>query len=162
MAVQIFPVRTPEQMAAIKTLFREYQAFLAINLDFQDFEAELAGLPGKYSPPKGDLFLAVLDDEPVGCGAFYPMQEAICEIKRVYVKPQTQGHGIGKKLFRHLIESAAQAGYRYVRLDSLKRLDKAANMYRAFGFYEIEPYNENPHNDVYYMELDLAQAGLLQ
>ncbi len=154
---EIVTVRQSSELNAVRVLFKAYQDFLGIPLDFQDFEAEMANLPGKYSPPTGELYLALSHGDAVGCAAFYQMAEGICEIKRVYVIPTAQGLGLGKALFQRVLCDAKKLGYHYARLDSLKRLHKAAKLYHAVGFYEIAPYNINPHEDVYYMELDLEQ-----
>lgn len=140
------------QLASVKDLFSEYQQSLGIPLDFQGFDDELASLPGKYAAPKGGLYLALYNHQPVGCVAFYPMANNTCELKRLYVNPDYQGKSIGKTLITKAMRDAYQIGYRYMRLDSLKRLDTASRMYQRLGFYPIEPYNENPHDDVYYME----------
>jgi putative acetyltransferase len=140
----------------ITSLFMEYQAFLGIPLDFQNFQDELDNLPGKYAPPKGNLYLVLREQTPIGCGAFYPLCEDICEIKRLYLTAETRGHGIGKQLFERLLNDIQALGYAKVRLDSLKRLESATKLYGHYGFYPIPPYNENPHPDVYYLECDFA------
>jgi len=150
-------VTTPgSDLEAVKALFQEYQAFLGIPLDFQNFDAELASLPGKFAPPDGRLYLAKLDNgsnsQPVGCVAYYRFSEDTCELKRLYVKPDCQGKALGRQLFERAIQDAKAQGYRRMVLDSLRRLDKAEKLYIQFGFTEIPPYNTNPHTDVYYME----------
>jgi putative acetyltransferase len=139
-------------LETVRTLFQAYQNFLGIPLDFQDFERELANLPGKYAPPTGNLYLAQWEQQPVGCAAFYGMSNDICEIKRVFVLPEFHGKRIGKQLMARTIQDATLAGYRCMRLDSLRRLKSAYSLYQKFGFYETAPYNHNPHPDVYYME----------
>lgn len=152
---EIIEVTTPKHMEAIRALFIEYQDFLGVDLCFQDFQAELDTLPGKYALPKGNLYLALKEGEPVGCAAFYPLESDTAEIKRVYVKPSTQGSGLGKALFERVLADAKAAGYKMVRLDSLRRLEKAYQLYLKYGFKEVAPYNVNPHPDVYYMERPL-------
>ncbi len=143
---------------AVKTLFTAYNDFLDIDLDFQNFAEELASLPGKYHPNKnGQLYLACWNDEPVGCAAFYQFEEKTCELKRLYVSPNVQGKGIGKALMQQAITDATAMGYQRLLLDSLKRLKSARKLYEAFGFNDIDPYNVNPHDDVYYMALDLIK-----
>lgn len=152
-------VRYPEpgfDLDTLKTLFREYNEFLGISLDFQGFETELASLPGKYAPNLGgQLYLAQVDQKPAGCAAFYRLSPAVCEIKRVFVHPQFQGLKIGRHLMVQAIEDAREAGYSSVVLDSLKRLKAARKLYENLGFSETTPYNANPHPDVYYMTLAL-------
>lgn len=155
--LQLESVSMPSpQLEAVKLLFQAYQQGLGIPLDFQNFEAELQGLPGKYAPPKGSLCLASwqLKDikEAIGCFGLYPLEEEVCELKRLFLKPEYQGRGLGKTLMAHALQKAKRLGYRKLRLDSLRRLEAALRLYQQFGFYEIEPYNYNPHPDVYYME----------
>lgn len=139
-------------LEAVKALFCAYQDFLDIPLEFQQFEMELANLPGRYAPPAGNLYLVLWEQRPAGCAAFYGMSEEICEMKRVFVLPEFHGKGIGRQLVERLIQDATQTGYRFMRLDSFRWLESAYGIYRKFGFYEIAPYNQYPHPDVYYME----------
>lgn len=143
---------TRADIAAIRGLFMEYQQFLRIDLDFQDFGAELAGLPGKYAPPRGALLLARCGREAAGCVAFYPLSESVCELKRLYVRPAHAGKGVGRALLEHALAEAANAGYATMRLDSLRRLTEAGKLYRHYGFREIAPYNHSPEPDAYHME----------
>lgn len=146
---------TREDLAAIRALFMEYQNYLDIDLDFQQFGVELADLPGKYASPRGRLLIARCGDEIAGCVAFYPMNEEICELKRLYVRRSHAGKGAGKALFETALHEAKRAGYTCMRLDSLRRLKEAGKLYEAYGFREIAPYNTNPHADVYYLEREL-------
>lgn len=150
--VSVAPVRNGAALGHIRALFREYEAFLGISLDFQDFEAEMAALPGKYAPPSGELYLALEGERPVGCAAFYRMVEGVCELKRLYVVPQMQGRGIGRLLFDRALEEAKARGYHTLRLDSFRWMEAAGRMYLRAGFVEIPPYNHNPYPGVYYME----------
>lgn len=143
-------------LEAVKALFQAYQNFLGIPLEFQHFEVELVGLPGKYAPPTGNLYLALWEQQPAGCAAFYGMSEGICEIKRVFVLPEFHGKRVGRQLVERLIQDATRAGYRFMRLDSFRRLESAYRLYQSLGFYEIAPYNQNPQQDVYYMEKRLT------
>jgi len=151
----IIPVREDASLAHVHALFRDYARELGISLGFQGFEEELAALPGKYAPPTGELYLATMEDVPVGCVGFYRMEEGMCELKRLYVRPTPQGHGIGKALMQRAIDDATARGYHVMRLDSLARLKSAAILYQHFGFAPTEPYNVNPQEDVYYMEKQL-------
>lgn len=144
-------------LATVKTLFREYNDVLGFDLTFQNFERELAELPGKYHPQhNGQLYLAYADDKPAGCVAYYHFSPGVCELKRLFVRPEFHGRRYGKTLLQTAIEDARTAGYRTMVLDSLARLTAARKMYERFGFVDIAPYNENPYDDVYYMSLMLT------
>ena len=154
------------QLDALRELFRDYNQYLGINLDFQNFEEELAQLPGRYAVERrGQLFLVealeTSQTEPVfvGCAGLYGRTEHQCEVKRVYVDPAYQGHGLGRQLMEAAIADARAYGYQELVLDSLRRLESARILYEKLGFQEIKPYNENPHDDVYYMALDLTVSG---
>lgn len=155
-SIIIHQAETRPDIAAIRALFIEYQHYLDIDLDFQDFGAELAELPGKYALPRGRLLLARWENQPAGCVAFYPMkEEGVCELKRLYVRPGHMGKGVGKALVMRAMEEAKSAGYAIMRLDSLRRLEEAGKLYVQFGFREIAPFNKNPHADAYYLEREL-------
>ena len=136
-------------------LMREYQLGLGVDLCFQDFEAELAQLPGKYSEPEGCLLVGFIDGFPAAVGAIRPLADAV-EIKRMYIRPQFRGQGLGRELMQRLLDEARRRCHRRVVLDTLGRLAPAVALYCSFGFIEIEPYNYNPEDDVRYFELDLA------
>ncbi len=137
-------------------LFEEYAGWIGINLDFQDFATELATLPGAYVPPSGALLLAVEGETPVGCVAVRPLAPpAICEMKRLYVRPSWQGHGFGEALARAIIGCARAAGYERMRLDTLPAMAPAQALYRRLGFQEIPAYRYNPVPGTTYMELQL-------
>ena len=142
-------------MAEARKIFMEYEDWLGVSLCFQGFDEELNSLPGKYSPPRGSLLLAIEDDQIAGCVAFRPLASETCEMKRLFVRGKFQGLGLGRRLVETLIERAREAGYKKIRLDSwIPRMGKAIEMYRRHGFYEIEPYNENPY-EMIFMELSL-------
>jgi ribosomal protein S18 acetylase RimI-like enzyme len=155
-------VLSGEQVALARELFREYAAALHVDLCFQDFERELQGLPGKYSPPTGRLLLAYNQDDAgatarlAGCGALRPLSPEICEMKRLYVRPEARGHGIGRALILVLISAAQGIGYRAMRLDTLPEMREAQKLYEQLGFREIAPYCASPVEGVRYLELDLA------
>jgi GNAT superfamily N-acetyltransferase len=153
--VTILPAQFPEDRALVETLFREYQQSIGIDLDFQSFDEEIAALPGKYAPPRGNIVIAQAEGKVAGSVAWYPLTEVICEVKRLYVRPGFRGQRIGFMLLNHAIEESRKARYRAVRLDSLARLKEARKLYESFAFQEIAPYNANPFSDVYYMELEL-------
>jgi putative acetyltransferase len=142
--------------------FREYSAQLGVNLCFQDFERELCELPGKYSPPAGRLLLAyefTADKKlSAGCGALRPIDSSVCEMKRLYVRKEFRGRGIGLTLAQSLIASARTIGYAAMRLDTLPSMRAAHELYRQLGFRETAPYIHNPVPGSFFLELDLALA----
>jgi putative acetyltransferase len=142
-------------MEEARKIFIEYEDWLGVSLCFQGFQEELEGLPGKYAPPGGRLLFAMNDKEVAGCVAFRPIDAETCEMKRLFVRERFQGSGVGKSLLESLINEARTGGYKRMRLDSwIPRMGKAIEMYRRHGFYEIEPYNENPY-EMIFMELGL-------
>jgi ribosomal protein S18 acetylase RimI-like enzyme len=144
------------QVAVARMLFEEYAASIDTDLCFQSFAQELAGLPGKYAPPKGGLFVAFIGEQPVGCVALRPTDQAgIAELKRLYVRSIARGRKIGLALTQHAIGRAREAGYDRVRLDTLPSMQDAQRLYRWLGFKEIPAYTYNPVPDVVYMELQL-------
>ncbi|MCG3171301.1 MAG: Shikimate dehydrogenase (NADP(+)) [Pseudomonadales bacterium] len=141
--------------AIAATLFREYRQWLGVDLCFQDFEAELATLPGDYVPPAGALLLACCGEEPAGCVAVRALGDGACEMKRLWVRPAYRGGGTGRALACAAIAAARAAGYRAVRLDTLGRLREAVALYTSLGFRRCAAYYDNPLDDVLYWELDL-------
>ena len=154
----IRPVRSTEDLVATAVLFRDYEASLDTDLCFQGFEEEVAGLPGKYAPPRGALFIAVAaDGETVGCVALRPVEpDGACEMKRLYVAPQGRGQGLGRALMQAVIDEATRIGYREMRLDTLPSMTTAQAMYREAGFVPIAPYYETPVGGTVFMALDLT------
>ena len=148
---------SPEEIESARTLLEEYAAWLQIDLCFQSFDKELAGLPGQYAPPDGRLLLAIEDDQLVGCVALRKTGEGTCEMKRLFLRSQFRGKGLGRKLAETIIAEARQIGYERMRLDTLPgRMDQAIKLYRALGFHEIPAYYHNPVPDATFMELLLA------
>jgi ribosomal protein S18 acetylase RimI-like enzyme len=135
----------------IRTMLREYAAWLEVDLCFQNFEQELAALPGEYAPPAGRLLIA----EGAGCVALRPIDEQICEMKRLYVRPEHRGSGLGRRLVTALVEEARGIGYRRMRLDTMPKMDRAQGLYASLGFREIEAYRFNPEPGARFLELDL-------
>lgn len=141
---------------AIRALFIEYQEWLNVSLCFQGFDEELASLPGKYSPPGGKLYLVEYEGTAAGCIALRPMKEdGVCEMKRLFVRKQFRGKGIGKILAEQIISDAKSIGYSFMRLDTLTRMETARALYANLGFMVIPAYYHNPLNDTVYMELRL-------
>jgi putative acetyltransferase len=143
------------QQFIVEKLFREYEKYLGIDLCFQDFEAELANLPGKYAEPEGTILLASVNDDYVGVVALRKIEDGICEMKRLYVQESARGLGIARTFSEKLIEVARTKGYHTMKLDTLARLEAATNLYRSLGFQEVKPYNFNPEEDVLYFEMKL-------
>jgi GNAT superfamily N-acetyltransferase len=139
-------VRAPAEIAAVAGLFRDYVDWLGIDLTFQGFPAELAGLPGKYAPPMGELLLASAPaGEALGCVALQSLDGGdICEMKRLYVRPSARGLGLGAALVTAIIKTAEDLGYNEMKLDTLPWLTDAFALYQRFGFVEIPAYYNNP------------------
>jgi ribosomal protein S18 acetylase RimI-like enzyme len=147
-----------DEVLTVRCLFEEYATSLGIDLCFQGFEKELAGLPGGYAPPQGRLLLALQDGQTAGCIALRPLEPGTCEMKRLYVRPAFRTHGIGRLLVDRVIQEARQAGYRHMRLDTLPSMVAALALYRRLGFREIAPYYENPVEGAVFLELQLDRA----
>jgi ribosomal protein S18 acetylase RimI-like enzyme len=144
-------------MAAARGLFEAYAASLPIGLDYQDFAGELAGLPGKYAPPRGALLLARDgQSEAVGCVALRPLPDpGSCEMKRLYLRPAFRGSGLGRRLAQAIIEQARRAGYRVMRLDTLASMEGALSLYRSLGFVSVDAYYAPTPAGTVFMELPL-------
>ncbi len=154
----IVAVRTADDLAATIRLFRDYAASLEIDLAYQDFEGEIAAMPGKYAPPRGELLLArAADGAAVGCVGLRPIEpEGICEMKRLYVAPRGRGEGLGKKLVETLLAEAARIGYREMWLDTLPSMTMAIALYRKLGFEPMPPYYDTPVAGTLFMRRVLA------
>ncbi|MDB5247695.1 MAG: hypothetical protein JWQ40_2089 [Segetibacter sp.] len=146
-------INNSDQLNIIRSLFKEYSTGLNENLCFQSFDEELENPLKKYGPPKGSLFLAYWNNEPAGCIALQPLQEAhTCEMKRLYVRPEYRKHGIGEQLVKVLLEAANEKGYKKMVLDTLERLQPAIKLYLKYGFENTSAYYKNPLPSVVYME----------
>ena len=150
----IVDAEIPRQLELVRTLFQEYSDSLDVDLGFQDFENELAGLPGDYVPPGGALLLAEQEGEVIGCVALRWQEEGICEMKRLYVRPAGRGAGAGRRLAEAVIDRARELAYASMRLDTLPSMQAAQALYRKLGFIEIGAYRDNPVCTQFY-ELDL-------
>lgn len=153
--MNICQASTPEQIALSRVLFEQYAAWLGIDLSFQAFAAELANLPGLYAPPHGRLLLSLVDSEATGCVALRPLENGICEMKRLFVCPNFRSHGIGKMLAERIVEEASAIGYVTMRLDTLPSMQSAIHLYEALGFTRCAAYYETPLPGTIFMELQL-------
>ena len=146
-----------DNLVQVHNLFVEYQKYLGIDLCFQNFDQELASLPGDYAPPEGRLLLAWWDSKIAGCVALRKITPEVCEMKRLFIRPEFRGKGIGRKLAIAIIEEAIKIGYKKMRLDTLPVMEEAIALYKRLGFKETEAYRYNPVNGAMYMELNLNE-----
>jgi putative acetyltransferase len=154
--IKFIQAESASEIEQARKLFLEYSEGLGISLCFQNFEQELAELPGAYAPPSGRLFLVISDDQLAGCVGLRKIGDGVCEMKRLYVRPGARGRGIGRKMAVHLIAEARNLGYDAMRLDTLPlKMKEAIKVYRSLGFREIEPYYDNPVEGAMFMELHL-------
>jgi putative acetyltransferase len=157
MTPTIRAVTSAEEMAPVRGLFREYADSLGFDLCFQNFEQELADLPGQYAAPTGCLLLATVGDEPAGCVALKKLADGVCEMKRLYVSSRHRGMGLGRTLAEQIIREAQRLGYQAIRLDTVPSvMGSAVALYRALGFRDIPPYCFNPVPGALFMELRLS------
>ncbi len=158
-SVTLLPPTDPEELDAVRTLFREYADSLGVDLDFQGFDAELGALPGEYAPPRGQLLLARVDGAVAGCCALRPLDNAdypnAGEMKRLYVRKAFRGFGLGRQLAEAMLDAARQAGYACVLLDTLDDMEAARALYTDLGFEDIPPYYHNPLPGSHYLKVDI-------
>jgi len=151
-----------KQIELVRALFREYARSLGTDLGYQNFEQELRELPGTYTPPDGRMLLATDFVEGqrkvAGCGALRPVERGVCEMKRLFVRAEFRGRGIGRALAENLIRAAVETGYGAMQLDTLPTMHEAHQLYRELGFREIAPYYESPVAGTRFLELPLASA----
>ena len=157
--LKIFPAQTDKDFEITKNLLVEYADSLGFHLSFQNFDEELANLPGDYISPTGCLLLAEIKEQPVGCVALRKQIDDICEMKRLYVRQQFRGLGIGRALVKAVIEEARKIGYNYMRLDTVPSMEAANALYVSVGFKKTSAYRYNPIEGAVYMELKLAQES---
>ena len=150
-------------LEAVRELFREYASGLGVDLCFQNFDDELAALPGDYAEPRGVLLLALVDGAPAGCGAMRPLPEVdyanACEMKRLYVRRAFRRFGLGRALAQALMDQATRAGYSTMLLDTLDDMESARGLYETLGFAEVPPYYYNPIPGAHYLKVDLGAPG---
>lgn len=153
--IPIANLTAADDLDALRAMLREYEAEIGVDLCFQSFAAELASLPGDYAPPRGRLLLAYTNGALAGCVALKPVDEATCEMKRLYVRPAHRASGLGRDLVTRVIAEARALGFREMRLDTLPSMQQAQRMYERFGFRDIPPYRPNPVPGTRYMGLAL-------
>ncbi len=161
--IQLLHAEAAAHLGAVRQLFVEYAGTLNVDLCFQNFDAELAGLPGDYAPPGGALLLALVDGEPAGCVAMRPLPEAdhtnACEMKRLYVRRAFRRFGLGRLLTQQLMDLATQSGHSCMLLDTLDDMEVARGLYTSLGFEEIPPYYFNPVPGAHYLKVELDAPG---
>ena len=153
--MQLVAGHAREYLTVVRELFVEYANATGLDFCFQNFDRELAELPGKYAPPSGRLLLALIDGQTAGCVALRKLEENICEMKRLYVRPTFRRQKIGHRLAEAVVASARGIGYARIRLDTLASMKAAIALYESLGFQRIAAYYHNPIPDVVYLELAL-------
>lgn len=158
--IELRRAESAEDLLCVATIFREYAASLAIDLCFQNFDAELASLPGEYGAPHGHLLLALVDGKPAGCAALRSLGDVdyanACEMKRLFVRPGFRRFGLGRALAQALIDEARRVGYSVMLLDTLDDMESARELYASLGFSEIPPYYFNPIAGAHYLKAELG------
>jgi GNAT superfamily N-acetyltransferase len=151
--MQIHQASTDAEVEAVRALFQEYAAWLRIDLCFQGFPQELAGLPGVYAPPRGRLLIARSDREAAGCVGLRALGETVCEMKRLFVRPSYQGRGVGRRLAEAVIREAQTIGYSRMVLDTLPSMHGSIALYESLGFLRCPAYYDTPLPETIFMEL---------
>jgi putative acetyltransferase len=152
----IVRAQAPAQLTELRTLLAEYVDSLPVDISYERFPLEWAGLPGAYAPPRGELLLASVDGRPAGCVALRPIDAETGEMKRFYVRPAFRGRGLGRALGSAIVDAARRIGYRRLLLDTHPTMTAAIALYRSLGFRDTAPYRSIPAREVIFMELDLA------
>jgi len=155
--IEIVEANTEDLISKAKELFQEYAESLGFDLSFQNFDAELDSFPKQYSPPTGSLFLALSESQPIGSVGLRYFEKGICEMKRLYVRPNVRGTNAGKALSEVAIKAGVTLGYERMRIDTLPSMEIANQLYKSLGFVEIEPYRHNPIEEAIYLELNLKR-----
>ena len=150
-------IATSSDMPVVAEIFREYQQWLDVDLCFQDFDSELASLPGRYSAPRGTILIAREGDNIIGCVGIRPADKNDAELKRLYVKPDFHGRGIGRLLFEQAMTMARETGYSGIVLDTLPSMKRAHKLYRDYGFQQIPAYYSNPEPGAQYYRYEFAK-----
>lgn len=160
--IRLVVPESAEALDAAREIFREYAAGLGVDLCFQNFEAELAGLPGEYASPAGHLLLALVDGAIAGCGGFRALTDSdhanACEMKRLYVRPAFRRFGLGRRLAEALMDEARRCGYSVMLLDTLDDMEAARELYASLGFMETAPYYFNPIPGAHYLRATLQDS----
>jgi putative acetyltransferase len=157
--VKIVKATAEESIEGAKTLIRDYVESLEFDLDFQNFGQEMDDFPGEYALPKGRLYIAIDENQPVGCVALRDLGDGICEMKRLYVNPEYRGRHIGRVLAKTVIKAAGELGYDRMRLDTIPSMRQANVLYKSLGFKEITPYRFNPIEGATFFELKLKESS---
>jgi ribosomal protein S18 acetylase RimI-like enzyme len=158
--MKIIAAKTSQQIAQVRQLFEEYAALQSFDHCFQNFQQELDNFPGGYAPPEGGLWLALTDQEKaVGCVALRRLEPGIGEMKRLYVRPEHRGKGLGRRLAKTVLEEGAGIGYRLIRLETKPEMTEAIRLYESLGFTRIAPYRPNPIEGAFYMEIEVASEA---
>jgi GNAT superfamily N-acetyltransferase len=157
--IAIIDAAFPKDLDTVRALFREYASGLEVDLDFQDFDAEVAALPGKYARPAGRFLLAKDGDRVLGCVCLRPLSANDCEMKRLYVRAEARGHQLGRRLVERLCDEAKTAGYARMFLDTLPTMATAQQLYADLGFVPTDAYVFNPVPGTKYMVLDITPSA---
>ncbi len=157
--MKILQAQTADDIETVRALFREYQRFLEVDLRFQGFAEELATLPGRYAPPQGRLLLAWAGEQAAGCVALRPLENGVCEMKRLFIRSAYRGQGLGLMLAQRIIHEAITVGYTVMRLDTLDTLERAMRIYENLGFQRCAPYYANPLPGVVYWQRALSKPA---
>ncbi|MES2583774.1 MAG: GNAT family N-acetyltransferase [Pseudomonadota bacterium] len=157
--IRVLVPESASELDAVRSLFVEYAGTLNVDLCFQNFNTELATLPGEYAAPRGGLLLATVDGELAGCCAMRPLDAVdypnACEMKRLYVRPAYRGLQLGRTLAENILETARVAGYDCILLDTLNDMEAARALYQELGFEDIPPYYYNPIAGAHYLKAEL-------